>query len=268
MKDHETPECCQNFAMDHVLGGPRIVVNDGDAFGIENNSIKLSYNNVNHTKELQNELHIANEKLAELHMILEENEALKLRNKELESQLVEKEEKMLRETFSHLSFSLNASPYEHILQLKEELKTVKTELALAINREEWFKQHISRRKLDEIDFKGNALRHGDMFSANETNQENSFAFSRDDSNFERESANNTFLSNTFHSGLKSKDLSKTKKIFAGLANTFTRHTDLAPTVALSLPSRARFEREESPPVRASWDYAANPFSVRRRNSLW
>jgi len=264
MKGQNTPECYQNFAMEHVMGGPLIVVDDEDAFGFRDEAVKHDYNNENNTKEVQNELHIANEKLAEFHEILEENKVLKNRNKELESQLAEKEEKMLGKTFSHLSISLDESPYEHILHLEEELKAVKAELSLAHNREEWFKQHISRSEFVDIDSKTNALRHIEMFSTDDENKKNS-KLSRGYSNLKQENKN-IILSNASHSGLKLNHFSKTSEFFTGPANAFTRHCNLASSVALSLPSRARFEREKLPSVSDTLDFTANAFSMHERNS--
>jgi len=195
MKDQKSPECCQNFAMEHVLGGPLIVVNDADTFGFRNEAVKQDFNNENYTKELENKLHIANEKLAEFQKILEENKALEIRNNELESRLAKKKQKELGETLSNISISLDESPYEHILHLEKELKAVKIELALAHTREEWFKQHISRRELDDIDSKTNALQHIEMFSTDDENKKNS-KLSRGDSNLKQENEN--FFFQTFH----------------------------------------------------------------------
>jgi len=158
MERRSSPAQSEDFAMNRLLGGPLIVVDQVDEYitGIE--SIKHCCQHKNYAIELQGMLNIANQKLAQFHELLETQEALKKHNEELESLIRDKsciaykshitqtKDKSL-EKLKHLSLSLDESPFMRIIELERELKDVKLELALTRTREDQLKQQLHQQNV-------------------------------------------------------------------------------------------------------------------------
>jgi len=154
MERRSHPSQSEDFAMNRLLGGPLIVVDQVDEYitGIE--SIKHCCQHKNYAIELQGRLNIANQQLAQFHELLEAQETLKKRNEELESFITGKSciaykshITQTKDKLKHLSISLDESPFMRIIDLERELKDVKLELGLTRTREDQLKQQLQQKNV-------------------------------------------------------------------------------------------------------------------------